>query len=64
MKNLGEFDRSARAILGVALSLFGVFTQNPWGFLGIIPLLTVAMHWCPLYSIFGIRTCPRKKQGA
>ncbi|MFW5824027.1 MAG: YgaP family membrane protein [Marinobacter sp.] len=42
----------------VLLSLVFVGPQTPWGWIGIIPLVTAAIGVCPLYSIVGIRTCP------
>lgn len=47
-----------RAVFGtVILSLVFVGPQTPWGWLGLIPLGTAAMGWCPLYSLLGINTC-------
>jgi len=31
------------------------------GLIGLIPLLTAAVKWCPLYTLFGIRTCPKER---
>lgn len=62
-KNVGSIDRGARIIGGlILLSLVFVGPQTPWGWIGIIPLATAAIGWCPAYSIFGIRTCPAAKQ--
>ncbi len=58
-KNMGNADRVIRAVIGlVLLSLVFVGPQTPWGWIGIIPLVTAAIGVCPLYSIVGIRTCP------
>lgn len=57
-KNVGSTDRIARIVLGlvlIALALTGVF--SPWGWIGIVPLGTALVNFCPLYAIFGIRTC-------
>lgn len=57
VKNMGGIDRAARVILGIVLiALVFVGPQTPWGWIGVIPLLTAAIGWCPAYSIFGIRT--------
>ncbi|MGH1358499.1 MAG: YgaP family membrane protein [Burkholderiaceae bacterium] len=57
--NEGKFDRSIRIIAGVALIGLAISGQiGMWGYLGVIPLLTGAVGMCPLYSIFGINTCP------
>lgn len=64
-KNVGKTDRILRIVVGVAL-LAGFFLNRDgaysWLYLiGIIPLATGLMSSCPLYSIFGISTCPLKK---
>lgn len=52
--NVGSADRVLRIILGIGLlSLVFVGPQTPWGWLGLVPLLTGLMRTCPLYSIFG-----------
>ena len=35
--------------------------QTPWGWIGVIPLLTAIIGWCPAYLPFGISTCSTKK---
>lgn len=58
-RNEGKIDRVARVLLGVGL-LAIVFTgpQTPWGWIGLVPLLTGLIGSCPLYTLLGIRTCP------
>ena len=63
--NEGGFDRLLRIIVGAAL-LLGVFFGspiglgwlNPWGWIGVVPLVTGLIGWCPAYAILGIKTCP------
>lgn len=60
-QNVGTIDRAFRAIVGLGLlSLVFVGPKTPWGWVGIVPLLTAALSTCPLYSILGISTCPVK----
>ena len=60
-KNEGTIDRAIRIIVGLALlSIVFVGPQTLWGLIGIIPLATGLIGSCPIYSIFGIRTCPAK----
>ena len=61
MKNIGSADKAVRIVAGVALIAL-VFTgpQTPWGWLGLIPLLTAAISFCPLYRLLGISTCKTK----
>lgn len=61
-KNVGGIDRIARIVVGVILiALVFVGPQSPWGWIGVIPLATALIGWCPAYTIFGIRTCPTAK---
>lgn len=56
--NAGSIDRGLRALLGIGLiAIVFVGPQTPWGWIGIIPLATALMGWCPLYSVLGINTC-------
>ena len=60
--NEGCMDRIIRVIVGLAvLSLAFIGPQSAWGYLGLIPLVTGLVGWCPLYSVFGLNTCPMKK---
>ena len=60
-RNEGTIDRVLRIILGaVLLSLVFIGPMTPWGWVGIIPLATGLLGSCPLYSIFGLSTCPLK----
>lgn len=59
--NEGFADRAIRVVLGLFLvSLVFVGPQTPWGWLGVIPLVTGIVGFCPLYRLFGINTCPRQ----
>lgn len=65
--NVGSVDRVVRIIVGIAvISLFFVYPEASWRYfalIGIIPLLTAFMGTCPLYSIFGLSSCPVAKKG-
>lgn len=57
--NEGLADRLIRIAVGlVVLSLAFIGPQTPWGYLGIVPLLTGIVGYCPLYTLAGINTCP------
>ncbi len=61
-KNEGNIDRILRIVVGlVLLALVFAGPQTPLGWIGIVPLATGLIGWCPLYSIFGLSTCPMKK---
>jgi hypothetical protein len=60
VKNVGTVDKALRVIVGLALiALVFVGPKTPWGWIGIVPLLTAALSWCPLYAVLGIRTCAK-----
>jgi hypothetical protein len=62
-RNEHPIERGVRVALGLGLiSLAFVGPQTPWGYLGIIPLLTGIAGTCPLYSLVGINTCPVAKR--
>ncbi|MCK0106599.1 DUF2892 domain-containing protein [Marinobacter sp. S0848L] len=59
--NMGSADRVIRALVGVLLlSLVFFGPQTPWGWIGIIPLVTAAAGNCPAYSLLGIKTCKKR----
>lgn len=60
--NVGTIDRGLRivvglALIGAALGLYGPAYASVWGWVGVIPLITALVGWCPAYTIFGIKTC-------
>ena len=60
-KNVGGTERIIRIVVGLALiasALMGAFT--PWGWIGVVPLATGIIGWCPPYAIFGFNTCKVK----
>lgn len=59
-KNVGSSDRIFRIILGLAIGAAGYYYQSWWGLIGIIPLFTALINWCPLYLPFGLSTCKKK----
>ncbi len=59
MTNAGTLDRTIRIALGIALiTLTFVGPRSPFGFIGVVPLLTGLVGFCPLYRLFGLSTCP------
>jgi len=60
-RNEGNIDRALRIILGIVLiALVFVGPQTPWGWVGLVPLLTGLVGFCPLYRLLGLNTCPLK----
>jgi hypothetical protein len=59
-KNVGNAERAIRIIVGlVVISLVFIGPQSPWGWLGLVPLATGLIGWCPPYSLLGINTCKK-----
>jgi hypothetical protein len=57
--NEGIVDRAIRIVIGlVLLSLTVLGPATMWGLLGIVPLLTGVLGYCPLYRVVGLSTCP------
>jgi hypothetical protein len=60
--NVGGIDRILRIVIGlvlIGLTLSG--TIGVWGWIGLVPLATAAIGFCPLYPLLGMSTCPAKK---
>lgn len=56
--NVGTIDRALRIIVGLGLiSLVFIGPQTPWGWVGLVPLATALIGWCPAYTLLGIKTC-------
>jgi len=57
-KNIGTVERVIRIVAGIGvLALAFVGPRTPWAYLGIIPLATGLIGWCPPYALFGLSTC-------
>ena len=65
--NIGVLDRLARAAIGLVLIAYAIpvwFAPAIWnwaGWIGVVPLVTAIFGICPIYSLFGISTCPFKR---
>jgi hypothetical protein len=63
-RNIGQKERILRIVVGIGLiSLAFVGPASPWFFLGVVPLLTGLVGWCPPYALLGINTCKLDGQG-
>ena len=58
-KNIGSTDKIARLVVGALLFLLALLGQiGAWGWIGVVPVATALLGWCPAYTLFGIKTCP------
>ncbi|MBE2295520.1 MAG: DUF2892 domain-containing protein [Phycisphaerales bacterium] len=58
VKNVGSADKIARLVIGallIVLALTG--TIGWWGLIGVVPIITALINWCPAYTLLGIKTC-------
>lgn len=63
-KNVGSFDKIFRIVVGLGLLSLLFLLEAPMrylGLIGLVPLGTALMGWCPLYTLFGINTCKVKQ---
>ena len=60
--NVGGIDRILRLLLGLVLvAMAATGTIGAWGWIGVVPLATAALGFCPLYTVLGFSTCPMKR---
>jgi len=59
--NVGGIDRIARILIGAVLVILAATGKvGVWGWIGLLPLATGALGWCPPYSLLGINTCKNR----
>jgi hypothetical protein len=56
-KNMGSADRMLRAFAGLVILAAGYYFKSWFGLIGLVPLLTAFVSWCPAYVPFGFSTC-------
>ncbi len=59
--NVGKVDKVLRIVVGLVLIALGIFFNSWWGAIGVIPLATAALGWCPLYLPLGLSSCSTEK---
>lgn len=65
LRNESNLDRVVRLLIGtVLLALVFIGPKTPWGLVGLIPLVTAVVGFCPLYRLFGLSTCALPSKGA
>jgi hypothetical protein len=59
--NIHPYERVARVVIGLGVaSLAFVGPANKWFLIGLVPVATGLLGWCPPYHLLGISTCPKK----
>ncbi|HXH02111.1 MAG TPA: DUF2892 domain-containing protein [Candidatus Competibacteraceae bacterium] len=58
-KNVGSIDKIVRIVVGLLLIVLALTgTIGWWGWIGVLPVATALMGWCPGYHVLGLSTCP------
>ena len=63
-RNMGSADRIIRAVVGIGVLAAGYYFKSWFGLIGIVPLATAFIGWCPAYLPFGISTCRTSTVGS
>lgn len=61
--NVGGIDKILRIVVGIALIAWALLGGPVWAWIGVVPLATGLMGWCPAYGLLGLNSCPMKKGG-
>jgi hypothetical protein len=61
--NVGSLDRTVRYLAGFAILGAGYYFRNWWGLVGLLPILTATIRFCPAYLPFGLSTCRPQAPG-
>ena len=62
-RNVGSMDRILRILVGIGMVGAGVFFQSWWGLIGLVPLTTAFVRWCPAYTFLGLNSCRKCADG-
>ena len=62
--NVGGIDRVLRILAGLGLIAWAALGGPVWAWIGVVPLATGAIGFCPVYPLLGLNTCPMAKQQA
>ncbi len=55
-ENVGSMDQYVRYVIGMSLLTAGVAYDSMWGLIGIVPIMTALLAWCPPYALLGLKT--------
>jgi hypothetical protein len=59
--NVGGIDRILRIVVGLALIVWALMGGPVWAWIGVVPLATGVLKFCPFYPLLGMNTCPMDK---
>lgn len=55
-ENVGSMDQYARYTIGMCILIAGVAYESIWGLIGVLPIMTALLSWCPPYALLGLNT--------
>lgn len=55
--NVGRTEQIIRICLGIVIILAGIYYKSWWGLIGLLPIITGAIRYCPLSAVLGVSTC-------
>ena len=61
-KNVSKVDMIIRLVIGIVIIIVGILTGSWWGLIGLIPVITALMKWCPLYTVCGKSSSKMKEK--
>ncbi len=59
--NVGGIDKIVRILAGIVLIAWALMGGPVWAWIGVVPVATGLLGWCPAYTLLGMNTCPVKK---
>ena len=60
--NIGTVDRVVRIVVGLAILGLGLYFKSWWSLIGLLPIATAVVRFCPAYTLFGANTCGVKAE--
>jgi sulfite exporter TauE/SafE len=60
--NVGGTEQIVRIMIGIVIVLLGLYFRNWWGLIGLVPIITGAIRYCPANDVLGISTCDAKNK--
>ena len=60
--NVGITEQVVRVVIGIAIVVSGLYFRSWWGIIGLIPIITGSIGYCPISNVLGISTCDAKKK--
>jgi hypothetical protein len=61
-KNMGSLDKNLRLVVGIVILLVGYLNSSWWGLVGVVPIITSLVSFCPAYLPFNMSTLKKSKE--